>query len=101
MFLALRLFSFVLTAFTMTSASNTFAVKPFRIDLGSEIPRLKSLVKNTRLPAKDLYPGDVGSDKISYKGLSLDSLRELKTDWVENFDWETQQAELNQLVAVD
>ncbi|KAJ7849806.1 Alpha/Beta hydrolase protein [Mycena olivaceomarginata] len=80
----------------MTSASNAFAVKPFRIDLGSEIPRLKSLVKNTRLPAKDLYPGDVGSDKISYKGLSLDSLRGLKTDWVENFDWETQQAELNQ-----
>ncbi|KAJ7368998.1 Alpha/Beta hydrolase protein [Mycena albidolilacea] len=80
----------------MTSASNTFAVKPFRIDLGSEIPRLKSLVKNTRLPAKDLSPGDVGSDKISYKGLSLDSLRGLQTDWVENFDWETQQAELNQ-----
>ncbi|KAF7352275.1 Epoxide hydrolase domain protein [Mycena venus] len=91
MFLALKLFCVVATAFTTASASNILNVKPFRIDLESEIPRLKSLIKNTRLPAKDLYPA-AGLDK----GLPLDSLRQLQTDWLENFDWGTQQAALNE-----
>ncbi|KAJ7369067.1 Alpha/Beta hydrolase protein [Mycena albidolilacea] len=93
MFFPLKWWSLVLA---VTSASSAFDVKPFRIDLGAKIPRLNSVVKNTRLPAKDLYPG-VGSDKISDKGISLESLRGLRTDWLENFDWETQQAELNRL----
>ncbi|KAJ7468280.1 Alpha/Beta hydrolase protein [Mycena galericulata] len=78
---------------TITSAVNSsFDVKPFRIDLGSEIPHLVSLVQNTRLPATALYP-TAGDDQ----GLELDVLRELKTDWLEHFDWATQQEELNGL----
>jgi hypothetical protein len=95
MFFPLKWWPLVLA---VTSASSAFDVKPFRIDLGAKIPRLNSVVKNTRLPVKDLYPG-VGSDKISDKGISLESLRGLRTDWLENFDWETQQAELNRSVA--
>ncbi|KAJ7782360.1 Alpha/Beta hydrolase protein [Mycena maculata] len=72
-------------------ASNRFDLKPFTINLSSEIPRLTALVKKARLPAEALYPG-VGPDK----GIELDFLRELRSEWVEKFDWEKQQAELNQ-----
>ncbi|KAJ7661645.1 Alpha/Beta hydrolase protein [Mycena rosella] len=65
-------------------------MSPFKIDLSSKIPRLKELVRNTRLPAKALYP-DAGPGK----GIELEFLRELQTEWVESFDWEAQQAELN------
>ncbi|KAJ7628065.1 Alpha/Beta hydrolase protein [Mycena rosella] len=72
-------------------ANDTFNLTPFKIDLSSEIPRLKELVRNTRLPAKALYP-NAGPDQ----GIQLDFLRELQTEWTETYDWEAQQAELNQ-----
>jgi len=74
------------------AADNNFDLKPFKIDLTREIPRLKSLVQNTRLPAKALYP-NVGPEK----GIELDFLSELRNEWLTTFDWEAQQAELNQL----
>ncbi|KAJ6594431.1 Alpha/Beta hydrolase protein [Mycena capillaripes] len=80
------------TAFAAAGNTKSFSVKPFKIDLTSEIPRLKSLVNNSRLPAKALYP-DGGSGE---KGIELDVLRELRADWLTSFDWELQQAELNQ-----
>ncbi|KAJ7933783.1 Alpha/Beta hydrolase protein [Mycena leptocephala] len=86
----------VTTAFTTTlaadTAKNSFNLKPFKIDLASEIPRLKSVVNNTRLPAKALYP-----NASPEKGIGLDVLQELRTDWLTKFDWEAQQAELNQV----
>ncbi|KAF7357826.1 Epoxide hydrolase domain protein [Mycena venus] len=69
----------------------TFSVKPFKIDLAGEIPRMKSLVNNTRLPSKALY-----SNAGEEKGIELDFLSELRTEWLTTFDWEAQQAELNQ-----
>ncbi|KAJ7505852.1 Alpha/Beta hydrolase protein [Mycena galericulata] len=92
------LFSHILVAATAFGASsswafnNSFNIKPFTIDLSSEIPRLNALVNNTRLPSKPLYP-DVGSDK----GIELEFLSELQTEWLGSptFDWETQQTELN------
>ncbi|KAJ7646784.1 Alpha/Beta hydrolase protein [Roridomyces roridus] len=72
------------------SADTTkFDVQPFKINLGSEIPRLHALVNNTRLPSKALY--GVGQDK----GIELDFLAELRREWLEVFDWEAQEAELN------
>ncbi|KAJ7761013.1 Alpha/Beta hydrolase protein [Mycena metata] len=76
-------------------ATDTFSVKPFKINLSGEVPRLNSLVNNSRLPAGALYPG-VGQEK----GIEFDFLHELKTEWLTTFDWETQQAELNQQFTV-
>ncbi|KAJ7680814.1 epoxide hydrolase 1 [Mycena polygramma] len=83
----------VVNAFTAAAGaiSDSFDVKPFKIDLTAGIPRLKSLVENTRLPDKALYP-DVGGEH----GIEPDVLRELRSDWLTSFDWEAQQAELNQ-----
>ncbi|KAJ7782358.1 epoxide hydrolase [Mycena maculata] len=73
------------------AANNSFNLTPFTIDLTSEIPRLNALMNNTHLPATALYPG-VSPDK----GIELDFLAELQNEWLEIFDWETQQAELNE-----
>ncbi|KAJ7680834.1 Alpha/Beta hydrolase protein [Mycena polygramma] len=87
-----RLVAFTMAVAAAHAASDNFYVKPFEINLSAEIPRLKSLVNNSRLPDKDLYPS-FGPEK----GIKLDVLRELRADWLTNFDWEVQQAELNQL----
>ncbi|KAJ7259015.1 Alpha/Beta hydrolase protein [Mycena rebaudengoi] len=58
------------------ATNNSFNLKPFKIDLAGGIPRLKSLVNSTRLPAKVLYP-----DAAPTKGSN----------------WKPCQAKLNQL----
>jgi hypothetical protein len=68
-----------------------FNVKPFRVDLGHEVPHMKALVQNTRLPERPLYPA-AGIDF----GIELDFLRELQTKWLDEFDWAKQEAELNE-----
>ncbi|KAF7340178.1 Epoxide hydrolase domain protein [Mycena venus] len=67
-------------------------VQPFRIDLSAGIPHLEALVKNTNLPSTPLYPG-AGIDF----GIQLDFLQDLKTQWVEGYNWTEQEAELNEL----
>ncbi|KAJ7773965.1 Alpha/Beta hydrolase protein [Mycena metata] len=67
-----------------------FEVRPFKINLSGGVPRMKSLIDNTRLPTKPLY--DVGQDM----GIELDVLRKLRSEWLDDFDWDTQQAELNE-----
>ncbi|KAJ7463638.1 Alpha/Beta hydrolase protein [Mycena latifolia] len=73
------------------ATNNSFDLKPFKIDLTSEIPHLMDLLRTTHLPEKALYP-DVGPDK----GIELDFLRDLRSEWMGSFSWEAVQAELNQ-----
>ncbi|KAJ7277110.1 Alpha/Beta hydrolase protein [Mycena rebaudengoi] len=68
-----------------------FDLKSFKIDLSSKVPHLKTLLRNTRLPAEPLYP-DLGPDK----GIQLDFLRVLKEEWETNYDWDAEQAKLNE-----
>ncbi|KAJ7652022.1 alpha/beta-hydrolase [Mycena polygramma] len=83
----------LVSAAVSTAVAKTFGnVHPFRIDLGKNVPHLEALVKNTNLPASPLYPG-AGADL----GIQLDVLSNLKTQWVEGYNWTEQEAELNQL----
>ncbi|KAJ7151620.1 Alpha/Beta hydrolase protein [Mycena filopes] len=72
--------SILLLAFATTTLASPLVpttsarVKPFLVDLAAGIPHLKTLVKNTHLPAKPLYPG-AGSDW----GVQLDFLHDLQT----------------------
>jgi hypothetical protein len=88
---AAHVFAAVLTDASVTG--DTLNVQPFKIDLSSEVPHLLDLANKTRLPLKPLYP-----DAGLYQGIELDYLRELQTAWVGNFDWEAQQAALNESV---
>ncbi|KAJ6573944.1 Alpha/Beta hydrolase protein [Mycena vulgaris] len=67
-------------------------MQPFRVDLVQELAHLKLLVQNTRLPNNTLYPA-AGIDF----GIELDFLRDLQREWVDEFDWLKQEAELNEL----
>ncbi|KAJ7661741.1 epoxide hydrolase N terminus-domain-containing protein [Mycena rosella] len=97
MFFALNFFSILVatTAAAPGAANARFSLKPFKIDLSSKIPRLTELVRNTCLPQKALYP-----EPGQGQGIQLDFLRELQTEWVEGFDWDAQQAELEQYTVV-
>jgi hypothetical protein len=79
------------TQWALDKSTATAAVHPFRIDLAKGLPHLESLVKNTNLPSEPLYP-DAGEDF----GVELDFLRDLKTQWLEGYNWTEQEAELNQ-----
>ncbi|KAJ7282731.1 Alpha/Beta hydrolase protein, partial [Mycena rebaudengoi] len=72
-------------------ASTQFHLKPFKIDLHHEIPRLRTLVGNTHLPEKALHP-DAGPDF----GIELDTLRELQSEWLHSYDWASEQDKLNE-----
>jgi hypothetical protein len=79
------------TAYPDPTNHTKFDLKPFKINLSSKVPHLKTLVHNTRLPAKPLYP-DLGADK----GIQLDFLSSLKEEWVTSYDWDAEQATLNE-----
>jgi hypothetical protein len=49
------------------ATNNSFNLKPFKIDLAGGIPRLKSLVNSTRLPAKVLYPDGAPTKGSNWK----------------------------------
>jgi hypothetical protein len=95
MILSALLLAFVTTALGYDQyylAEGTAGVKPFKIDLAAGLPHLETLVKNTKLASEPLYPG-AGLEF----GMELNLLRDLKTQWMEGFDWAAQEAELNEL----
>ncbi|KAF8169831.1 Alpha/Beta hydrolase protein [Mycena galopus ATCC 62051] len=87
-------------AFASATATNTFHLQPFKIDLSDKIPRLESLVNNTRLPAQALYPDPSYKQPSAEYGNESNVFSQLRADWSSNFNREAQQAELNQFTAV-
>ncbi|KAK7044422.1 epoxide hydrolase domain protein, partial [Favolaschia claudopus] len=87
--------SFILLATATAGLSSgngsKFDIEPFHINLSSQFFRLKTLVQQTQLPEKSLYP--VGPEK----GMQLDVLRVLKSEWVSSttYDWGKAEKELN------
>jgi hypothetical protein len=73
--------------FTAVKSNNP---TPFRINLGDRVPHLDELVSKTHLPAKGLYP----AAGIEF-GIQLDFLRDLQTQWLHEYSWADQEAELN------
>ncbi|PNP51061.1 hypothetical protein THARTR1_08289 [Trichoderma harzianum] len=70
--------------------ANHFDLKPFSINLSKGAPRMLELVKGTKLPDKEEYPG-VGSSA----GIGLDVLKNLQRQWTVDFDWHKEEAKLN------
>ncbi|KAK5738319.1 hypothetical protein LTR17_006038 [Elasticomyces elasticus] len=66
------------------------AIKPFRIDLSAGVPHMYDLLRRSHLPAKEEYPG-IGSTA----GIDLSVLKSLKKEWLEDFDWQHEEKELN------
>lgn len=78
------------TAKSLPSSKENYHLRPFHIDLSRNVPRMIELVRDYRLPDKPEYPG-VGSSM----GIDLDVLKSLRKQWLSDFDWKTEQANLN------
>ncbi|KAK6815420.1 hypothetical protein RU639_008701 [Aspergillus parasiticus] len=70
--------------------TNIFDLQPFHTDLSSGVPRMLDLIRDTQLPEQFPYSG-VGTSL----GIGLDDLKELRTKWMTDFDWEKEQNSMN------
>lgn len=86
---ARKLLASLLTASSVLAAAN-YTVKPFKVDLVAEIPRLKAQLAATRLPAKNPIPGGENEKW----GITLAQLSSLRKQWLA-FDWTAEQKRLN------
>lgn len=68
-----------------------FAVKKFVVNLAHEVPRMLDLANQTRLPVRPEYSG-LGSTA----GIALDVLKDLQSEWTNQFDWRREEADMNQ-----
>ena len=68
--------------------SGSFNLRPFTLNLTSEVPHMLDLVNNTRLPDASEYPG-------ASAGIPLDSLKSLRAEWLTQFDWDKEQLAMN------
>lgn len=68
----------------------SFQVRPFKVDLSNEVPRMLDLIKNTRLPETPEWPG-IGN---SY-GMDLDVLKSLQNEWLHGYSWQNDQSYIN------
>ncbi|RAL11837.1 epoxide hydrolase family protein [Aspergillus homomorphus CBS 101889] len=69
---------------------NESRVQPFHIDLSSRVPRMLEQIRSTRLPAEPVYV-----DTGNAKGITLSDLKSFREVWLTNFDWESEQKDLN------
>ncbi|KAF4983050.1 hypothetical protein FZEAL_1450 [Fusarium zealandicum] len=65
-------------------------IEPFKIDLSKNVPRMLDLVKNTKLPEKSAY-----SSLGASAGIDLEVLKQLQSQWVNDFDWKSEEEDMN------
>jgi hypothetical protein len=70
---------------------SSYAVRPFKVDLAKEVPRMKRLIQTNHLPDNSEYP-HLGSTA----GIDLNILRTLKEEWTTDFNWEKEEDSINQ-----
>jgi hypothetical protein len=70
-------------------------VKPFHINLGHRVPHMLELIKRTQLPASEIAAVKASTNSSLSSGLPLSTLKSLKEEWVDKFDWNKEQAALN------
>jgi Epoxide hydrolase N terminus len=97
--MALRLISLVelsllcLQAFGAPRPDQPVNLRSFKVNLSHGVPRMMELIRDTHLPDEPQYPG-VGSSR----GIDLNVMKSLREEWLNEFDWEKEQAYLNRLV---
>lgn len=69
---------------------NGFTPKKFTVNLSAGVPRMIDLVRETRLPSNSEFSGFGNSS-----GIALDVLESLRTQWLEDFNWDREEAALN------
>ena len=72
---------------------DSYNLQPFHINLSDNVPHMLDLIRKTNLPAMPEYP-DVGDSA----GIDLNVLKSLRTQWLNRFDWDKEQASMNKSV---
>ncbi|KAL6835728.1 Alpha/Beta hydrolase protein [Trichoderma sp. SZMC 28015] len=90
MHLNLLSYLFVASASASVLSSGRYRLKPYTLNLENEVPRMLQLISNTHLPEAPEYPG-LSSDA----GIPLSTLKSLRTQWLTQFDWKKEQANIN------
>lgn len=75
---------------TTQTPSGFGLVEPFEIDLSGNVARMVDLVKNTKLPDTSVY-----SSLGASAGIDLNVLKQLQKEWVDDFDWKSEEEEMN------
>ncbi|KAH8892959.1 alpha/beta-hydrolase [Thozetella sp. PMI_491] len=72
------------------SGQASYDVKPFTINISSGVPHMLDLINRTELPDVDTqYPGQQA-------GMDLATLKSLRDEWVESFNWQKEEASMNE-----
>lgn len=89
-----KYFAFLLASASIVLSSdlvnNGFAPKKFTVNLSAGVPRMMDLVRETRLPSASEFSG-LGNSS----GIALNVLESLRTQWLEGFNWNREEAALN------
>ncbi|KAL7916674.1 Alpha/Beta hydrolase protein [Trichoderma velutinum] len=81
---------FVASASASALPSANYRLKPYTLNLESQVPRMLHLISDTQLPEVPEYHG-LSSDA----GIPLSTLKSLRTQWLTQFDWKKEQASIN------
>lgn len=76
-------------------ASDSYDLRPFHVNLSENVPHMLDLIRQTHLPGAPEYP-DIGASA----GIGLDVLKSLQEQWLNGFNWDKEQASMNQLALI-
>ena len=88
--------AYLLSSFALLITANMFQdgdkynLQPFIVDLSSGLPHMLDLINRTELPHQEEYPG-----VTAIQGITLQSLATLRDEWVDDFEWEEEEASMN------
>jgi hypothetical protein len=91
--LSILAFSLPQAAYSFDSGCEKFNLRPFHIDLSKDVPGMLRKIRDTELPDEDEHAND-----NSNQGIGLDTLKNLRAEWLTGFDWDKEQTALNRSV---
>lgn len=71
-------------------------VHPFEVNLSSRVPHMLDMIRRTELPSEDLNAAVETSNASISTGISLADLKNLRRQWLNDFDWDKEQRRLNE-----
>ncbi|KAF2963858.1 hypothetical protein GQX73_g9696 [Xylaria multiplex] len=74
-----------------------FQIKPFEINLSERVPHMLDLIRDTQLPSSEFVAARESTNGTLSTGISLETLKDLREEWITSFNWEEEQASINKL----
>lgn len=71
-------------------------VHPFEVNLSSRVPHMLDMIRRTELPSGDLDAAVEDYNASVSTGISLAGLKNLRSHWLNDFDWDKEQRNLNE-----